>query len=177
MIKVPFLGSYFNTIMPVFILLFGSIFAIFSLFKLKSKTLTAIKQFTKKNLTEDGAAEKAKEQGKAIMGGGATANTKQEKKVEISEEQQSIVQRILKGERAILMELDILKKREERNKLLRYNEFSAVDALKGQKSAIEMATKKNGDTSNIDETSAAAPKPLRPIDAILAKAKAQQQQQ
>jgi hypothetical protein len=43
MIKVPFLGSYFNTIMPVFILLFGSIFAIFSLFKLKSKTLTAIK--------------------------------------------------------------------------------------------------------------------------------------
>lgn len=79
----------------------------------------------------------------------------------------------MKGERAILMELDILKKREERNKLLRYNEFSAVDALKGQKSAIEMATKKNGDTSNIDETSAAAPKPLRPIDAILAKAKAQ----
>jgi hypothetical protein len=37
----------------------------------------------------------------------------------------------LKGERAILMELDILKKREERNKLLRYNEFSGVDALKG----------------------------------------------
>ena len=31
MIKVPFLGSYFNTIMPVFILLFGSIFAVFSM--------------------------------------------------------------------------------------------------------------------------------------------------
>ncbi len=90
MIKVPFLGSYFNTIMPVFILLFGSIFAVFSLFKLKSKTLTAIKQFTKKNLTEDGAAEKAKEEGKAIVGG-ANTETKQEKKVEISEEQQSIV--------------------------------------------------------------------------------------
>lgn len=42
-LQVPFLGSYFNTIMPVFILLFGSIFAVFSLFKLKSKTLTAIK--------------------------------------------------------------------------------------------------------------------------------------
>ena len=67
------------------------------------------------------------------------------------------------------MELDILKKREERNKLLRYNEFSAVDALKGQKSVIEMATKANGGAS--DETSPAA-KPLRPIDAILAKAKA-----
>lgn len=170
MIKVPFLGSYFNTIMPVFILLFGSIFAVFSLFKLKSKTLTAIKQFTKKNLTEDGAAEKAKEEGKAIVGGGATAEKKEEKKVEVSEEQQSIVQRILKGERAILMELDILKKREERNKLLRYNEFSAVDALKGQKSVIEMATKTNGTASNFDETAPA--RPIRPIDAILAKAKA-----
>jgi hypothetical protein len=83
MIKVPFLGSYFNTIMPVFILLFGSIFAVFSLFKLKSKTLTAIKQFTKKNLTEDGAAERAKEEAKAIVGGG---ENKQEKKVEVSEE-------------------------------------------------------------------------------------------
>ena len=54
MIKVPFLGSYFNTIMPVFILVFGFVFAALSIFKLKSKTLTAIKNFTKKNLVEDG---------------------------------------------------------------------------------------------------------------------------
>jgi hypothetical protein len=63
MIKVPFLGSYFNTIMPMFILVFGSFFAVFSLFKLKSKTLTAIKRFTKRNLTEDGATDKEKEKG------------------------------------------------------------------------------------------------------------------
>jgi hypothetical protein len=63
MIKVPFLGSYFNTIMPMFILVFGSFFAVFSLLKLKSKTLTAIKRFTKRNLTEDGATDKEKEKG------------------------------------------------------------------------------------------------------------------
>ncbi len=90
MIKVPFLGSYFNTIMPVFILLFGSIFAVFSIFKLKSKTLTAIKQFTKKNLTEDGAAEKAKQEAKALTSGGKSKET-EKKQVEVSEEQQSIV--------------------------------------------------------------------------------------
>ncbi len=61
LLKVPFLGSYFNTIMPVFIILFGSLFAFYSLFKLKSKTLTALKKFAKKNLTEDGQTEKAKE--------------------------------------------------------------------------------------------------------------------
>ncbi len=60
MIKVPFLGSYFNTIMPVFILIFGSIFAIFSIFKFKSKTLHAVKNFTKKNIVEDGAEVKSK---------------------------------------------------------------------------------------------------------------------
>ena len=43
MLKVPFLGNSFNKIMPLFILVFGAIFAIFSLFKLKSKTLTALK--------------------------------------------------------------------------------------------------------------------------------------
>jgi len=89
----------------------------------------------------------------------------------VSEEQQSIVQRILKGERAILMELDHLKKREERNKLLRYNEFSAFDAIKGQKSAIEMTSNiKPGSTHNVVE--ATPDKPLRLIDEILAKAKA-----
>jgi amino acid transporter len=67
MLKVPFLGNSINKIMPLFILIFGGIFAVFSLFKLKSKTLTALKQFTKKNLTEDGVTEKAKLDGKALF--------------------------------------------------------------------------------------------------------------
>ena len=72
------------------------------------------------------------------------------------------------------MELDHLKKRDERNKLLRYNEFSAFDAIKGQKSAIEMTSNiKPGSTQNVVE--ATPDKPLRLIDEILAKAKAQQQ--
>jgi hypothetical protein len=57
MIKLPFLGSYFNTIMPVFIMVFGAMFAFISLFKLKSKTLSAVKNFTKKNLVEEGAGD------------------------------------------------------------------------------------------------------------------------
>ena len=113
LIKVPFLGSYFNTIMPVFILVFGSVFAALSLFKLKSKTLTAIKKFTKKNLTED--------------------DNKKEAVVVTNEEDQSIVLRILKGEQAVLKEIDMFNKREDRNKLLRFNEgMSAVEALKAE---------------------------------------------
>ena len=88
MIKVPFLGSYFNTIMPMFILVFGSIFAFFSLFKLKSKTLTAIKRFTKRNLTEDGATDKEKEKGKLAVVGKTEEDSKQK---HVIEEDQSIV--------------------------------------------------------------------------------------
>jgi hypothetical protein len=41
------------------------------------------------------------------------------------------VQSILKGERAVLLELDLIAKREERNKLLRFNDgLSAVEALR-----------------------------------------------
>jgi hypothetical protein len=88
MLKVPFLGSYFNTIMPVFILVFGAVFAALSIFQLKSKTLTAIKQFTRQNLTEDGAADKAKAEGEALLKKGKEA---QPKAHAVSEEQQSIV--------------------------------------------------------------------------------------
>lgn len=66
MIKLPFLGSYFNTIMPVFILIFGAMFAIFSLFKLRSKTLTALKNFTKKNIVEEGAGDVKDASGKIV---------------------------------------------------------------------------------------------------------------
>lgn len=57
MIKVPFLGSNFNRIMPMFVLVLGALFAGLSIFKLKSKTLTALKNFTKKNIVEEGAGE------------------------------------------------------------------------------------------------------------------------
>ena len=44
------------------------------------------------------------------------------------------MQRILKGERAVLLELDLIAKREERSKLLRFNDgLSAVEALKQDK--------------------------------------------
>jgi hypothetical protein len=128
MIKVPFLGSYFNTIMPMFILVFGSVFAVFSLFKLKSKTLTALKRFTKRNLTEDGATDKEKERGQTMI---KKKEEEEKPAVVVNEEEQSIVQRILKGERAVLMELDLISTREERNKLLRFDEgLSAVEALR-----------------------------------------------
>lgn len=132
--------------MPIFILVFGFIFAVFSLFKLKSKTLTALKQFTKKNLTEDGATEKAKMDGKALF---AEKNAEVKEKVDISEEQQNIVQEILKGEREFLLELEEIKKREKRNKLGNSaNIFSGKAALMEQERnqrqiMIEMATNNN----------------------------------
>lgn len=129
MINVPFLGSYFNTIMPLFIIIIGGIFALFSLFKLKSKTLTAVKNFAKKNIVEDGAAE--------------TNTGKKDTKPSSDLAEQNIVQSILKGERAILLEIDYHKKKEERAKLLRFNKNSAVDALRAQKQQdIEMAATK-----------------------------------
>ena len=84
MIKVPFLGSYFNTIMPIFILLFGSVFAALSIFKLKSKTLTAIKNFTQKNIVEGGGPGWEKKESDVKKGEEAK-----------NLEEQSIVQRIL----------------------------------------------------------------------------------
>lgn len=44
MIRVPFLGSYFNTIMPVFILVFGLLFAALSAMKLKNRVINAFKK-------------------------------------------------------------------------------------------------------------------------------------
>jgi hypothetical protein len=132
MIKVPFLGSYFNTIMPVFILIFGFLFAALSMFKLKNKSLTALKHFTKKNFVEDGADVKADKP--------ADGGKKDEESAKMDEREQTLVQTILKGEHAILQEFDQKKKREERNKLLRYNDHSAIDALKakGTPASIEM---------------------------------------
>jgi hypothetical protein len=94
------------------------------------------------------------------------------------------VQSILKGERAVLLELDQIAKREERNKLLRFNDgLSAVEALRLDKQntqQIEMSSKKPVEDSSLTAPAASKKeepsKPLRPIDLIIAKAKAQQAQ-
>lgn len=41
MINVPFFGKYFNTIMPLFILIFGLLFAALSALNLKNKAVGA----------------------------------------------------------------------------------------------------------------------------------------
>jgi hypothetical protein len=41
MINTPFFGKYFNTIMPAFILVFGLLFALLSVLKLKNKAVSA----------------------------------------------------------------------------------------------------------------------------------------
>jgi hypothetical protein len=41
MIRVPFFGKYFNTIMPLFILIFGVLFAVLSLLKLQNRAVKA----------------------------------------------------------------------------------------------------------------------------------------
>lgn len=46
MIKVPILGNYFNTIMPVFILVFGLIFALLNVLSLKNRVLNAFKRIS-----------------------------------------------------------------------------------------------------------------------------------
>jgi hypothetical protein len=53
------------------------------------------------------------------------------------------VKKILKGERAILQEFDLIKKREERNKLLRFNNQTAIEAIneKKRQEAIELTQK------------------------------------
>ena len=43
MIKVKFFGEYYNTIMPIFILVVGLIFALLSILKLKNKAVSAFK--------------------------------------------------------------------------------------------------------------------------------------
>ncbi len=79
----------------------------------------------------------------------ADKNAEVKEKVDISEEQQNIVQEILKGEREILLELEEIKKREKRNNLGNSaNIFSGKAALLEQERnqrliMIEMATNNN----------------------------------
>jgi len=99
MIRVPFFGTNFNTIMPLFIIIFGLLFALLSIFKMKNKALNALKSYNQ-----------SREEGQ---------NDKDKKKS--NDKNTTLVEQILQGERAILLEYDQAKKKEERNRLLRFN--------------------------------------------------------
>ena len=104
MINVPFFGKYFNTIMPMFIIIFGLIFAVLSVLKLKNKAVGAFQNISKSK--EEKALDKKD-------------TSKQETKKETAN--MLLKEKIVRGEKAILAEIDLLKKKDERNKLLRYN--------------------------------------------------------
>ena len=104
MIKTPYLGSSIPVILPALVVVFSILFAVLSVFKLKNKALAAFKKV-----------------------GGEAKDTKEEAAM-------SLVDTILKGERAVLSEIDLNRKREERNKLLRFNQPQLSDSqLKGKK--------------------------------------------
>jgi hypothetical protein len=104
MIKTPYLGSSIPVILPALVVVFSILFAVLSVFKLKNKALAAFKKV-----------------------GGEAKDTKEEAAL-------SLVDTILKGERAVLSEIDLNRKREERNKLLRFNQPQLSDSqLKGKK--------------------------------------------
>ena len=105
MIKVPYLGSSIPVLLPSLVVIFCIIFAILSIFKLKNKALSAFKKV-----------------------GDAKDDSKKESDL------LSLVESIVKGERAILAEYDLNKKREERNKLLRFNQ--PMDVEKGTKASL-----------------------------------------
>jgi hypothetical protein len=89
------------------------------------------------------------------------------------------VQQILFGERAILLEIDLLRRQEERSKLLRFNNMSAIEALHAQRD-IELAAKVLKDTKKKDESTPKASQQLPPaapmnpksVQALIAAAKA-----
>lgn len=72
MIKVPFFGTHYNTIMPAFILLLSLVFAMVSLLGLKNKAQTALKKYKKeietKILKERDSPKKRKGKDKELMG-------------------------------------------------------------------------------------------------------------
>ena len=67
MIKVPFLGTHFNTIMPLFIIIFGLVFAFLSVFKLKNRALDAFKKIGQPKEEKD-VSTNTKEQDKKKAG-------------------------------------------------------------------------------------------------------------
>ncbi len=91
--------------MPFFILLFGAIFALLSFFKYSNKALAAFKKVNKeidKKVNKKEAEITKKIDNRPL-------------------EEMTLIEKILRGERAILAEYDHFRKVEERNKILRFN--------------------------------------------------------
>jgi len=63
MINVPFFGKYFNTIMPLFIIIFGVLFAILSALKLKNRAVSAFTNLSKSKEEKQKDAEEKKKNG------------------------------------------------------------------------------------------------------------------
>ena len=60
MIKVKFIGEYFNTIMPLFILIFGIIFALLSMMKMQNRAIQAFKKIGKSKEEKEKLDEESK---------------------------------------------------------------------------------------------------------------------
>jgi len=82
MINVPILGSFIPIVLPALVVIFCLLFAILSVFKLKNKALQAFK-----NVSEE------------------------DKKDDDKTGDKSLIENIVKGERAVLIEVDLSKKR------------------------------------------------------------------
>lgn len=117
MIKVPLFGQYYNRISPLFILIFGGIFALMSFFKYQNKALSTLKRYSRK-INQKMEEVKAKGEEKAF---GQKNISLQVQGKQMAESDMNLIDRILRGEKAILAEYDLMKKKEERNRMLRFN--------------------------------------------------------
>ena len=99
MITVPYLGSSIPILLPSLILLFSLLFAALSALRIKNRVLHAFR-----GAVADGSQPDASE---------PAANA--------SGSKNPMVDSIMRGERAILMEVQLERTKAERNRLLRYN--------------------------------------------------------
>lgn len=108
MIRVPLFGQYYNRISPLFILIFGGIFALMSFFKYQNKALSTLKKYSRKISQR---VEQVSARGEAPVKQGKL----------MGEADMNLIEKVLRGEKEILAEYDLLKKKEERNRMLRFN--------------------------------------------------------
>eukprot|EP00347_Sterkiella_histriomuscorum_P020171 403338832 len=152
MINVPFFGKYFNTIMPLFIIIFGLLFAAMSVLKLKNRAVSAFQNISKSKEDKEIDEKALKEDSKSNKN---STVSKEDKALAKKQATNNVLKaKILKGEKAILAEIDLLKKKEERNKLLKYNNYKGdLNDLEstGTKKKEESDTKKSQKPSKKDE--------------------------
>jgi len=92
MINVPYLGSSIPILLPSLIILFTVIFAGLSALKLKNRAIHAFRIASSEATKQD------------------------------DDQSKTLVEAIMRGERAILQEIQLARTKAERNKLLRYNQ-------------------------------------------------------